>query len=104
MKRDRANYVEVCFGCCALLDRGVWNVVAIFWGDGDPGRDEVQQQWRQTHVRLCNKCRLPVIEEGRFQFQIGNLIVELLDDTVPDLAKTRGDRVLAVRGIRRLIE
>lgn len=104
MKRDRANYVEVCFGCCALLDRGRWNVAAVYWGDGDPGRDEVQQQWRQTHVRLCNRCRAQISLTGILQFQIGDLSVELLDDTVPDLPKVRADRVLPVRAIRRLVE
>ncbi len=100
---DRRSVVEYCFCCGALVSRNDRNVVAIYWGDGDPGRDEVVIQWRTTHVRICQRDREELQAAGGMTFGHEDLEVRLVLDTTNEMSKTRADGVLPVRGTRRYV-
>lgn len=100
----RRVYVESCFACGCIVPRLDRNVVAVFWGDGDPGRDEVVVPWRQLHVRLCFRDRMKLQEKGGLTFRHGEVEVQLVLETSNEKSKTRGDGVIPVRGTRRAYE
>lgn len=100
----RRVFVESCFACGCLVARLDRNVVAVFWGDGDPGRDEVVVPWRQLQVRLCFRDRMKLQEKGGLTFRHEELEVQLVLQTSNDMSKTRGDGVIPVDGTRRVFE
>lgn len=100
---DRRTAAEFCLSCGALVSRSDRNVVAIYWGDEDPGRDELVVQWRTTHARMCFRCRELLKADTGLIFMVSDLEVELVLDTTNEKSKTRGDGVLPLRGTRRYV-
>lgn len=94
--------VAVCFGCAGLIGRGERNCVSLFWGDGDPGVDEVVVASRETVVRMCRRCRLKMVEETGMEVVLGKLVIRLALDESNEMSKTGAHGILRARVVRRL--
>jgi hypothetical protein len=99
----RRCVVVCCFGCGALIGSGERNMVSMFWGDGDPGFDEVVEGCRETVVRMCRKCRLILVERAGFEVRLGRMVVELVLDDTADMSKTGAHGILRARVVRRVV-
>lgn len=98
----RRYQVVCCFGCGALIGSGERNMVSMFWGDGDPGYDEVVEGRRATVVRMCRCCRLELVEKTGFEVRVGRMVVSLALDDTADKSKTGAHGILRARVVRRV--
>lgn len=99
----RRFVVSYCFACCAIISAGERNMVSLFWGDGDPGRDEVVEAGRETVVRMCRSCREAVVEKTGIEVRLGNLRVGLALDEEVAASKTGAHGILRTRVVRRVV-
>lgn len=98
----RQFVVACCFGCAALIGRGERNWVSLFWGDGDPGRDEVVTSNRETVVRMCGSCRHELEGTTRLIVTLRGMEILLALDECNEKSKTGAHGILRARVVRRL--
>lgn len=101
---ERQFVVSCCFGCGALIGQGERNHVSLFWGDGDPGHDEVVVSSRETVVRMCFGCRREIEERGALVVRLGGLRIQLTLDECNEKSKTGAHGILRTRVVRRLVK
>lgn len=95
--------VACCFGCGALVGTGERNMVSLFWGDGDAGRDEVVEAGRETVVRMCRKCREEIVEKTGLDVRLGAMEIGLELDEALAKSKTGAHGILRTRVVRRVV-
>ena len=78
-------------------------MVSLFWGDGDPGRDEIVEAARETVVRMCRRCREKIVERGGFEFLLAGVAVCLTHDDTADKSKTGAHGILRTNVVRRTV-
>lgn len=76
-------------------------MVSMFWGDGDPGHDEVVEGGRETIVRMCLRCREELVEKSGFVVRVGPLRVSIALDESNEMSKTGAHGILRARVVRR---
>lgn len=77
-------------------------MVSMFWGNGDPGYDEVVENARETVVRMCRTCRVELVEKTGFEVRLGRMVVSLALDDTADKSKTGAHGILRARVVRRV--
>jgi len=100
--QEAGVYVEVCFGCGALVPRDCPGYLEIKWGVEDPGRDETTARVRTTRTRTCVRCRENLRRAGGLITRSAALEVQLSLIEPAEKWATRGDKVLVVEGVRRV--
>lgn len=95
-------YVQVCFGCGALVPRDCPSVLEIRWGVEDPGGDEISARVRTTQTRACYRCREALRGHLGLITRIGKLEVQLTLLQPAEKWATRADKVIVVEGVRRV--
>jgi len=95
-------YVEVCFGCGALVPRDCPGALEIRWGVENPGRDETTARVRTTRARTCVRCRGDLRRLGGIVTRFKDIEVRLTLLEPAEKWATRGDKVLVVEGVRRV--
>lgn len=101
--RSVHRYVVVfCAGCGALIGSGERNMVALFWGDGDPGFDEVVEPRRSTVVRMCRTCRTELVEKTGFEVRLGRMVLSIALHETTEKSKTGAHGVLSADVVRRV--
>ena len=78
-------------------------MVSMFWGDGDPGYDEVVEAGRETIVRMCLACRLELVDRTGFDVRVGRMVVSVRLDEDTDKCKTGAHGILRARVVRRVV-
>ena len=93
-------WVEVCFGCGALVDRNSPVQVEIWWQEGNTGRDEVGQSRRGIRRHLCRACCDSLKDNGTLVLTAGRQTVKLFVVEAGGKWMTKTDHIPRVQGMR----
>ena len=93
-------WVEVCFGCGALVDRNSRVQVEIWWAEGNPGGDEVGQSRRGTRRHLCIACSVSLHDNLTLVLTAGRQTVKLFVVEAGGRWMTKTDHIPRCQGMR----